>query len=76
MKYHHVCIQCGKTTPEEQTNIVITDIMDNEQRNKQVYCPECFKGLTKETIAKNKNKNNNNTKSTKNNTTKGCCSGH
>lgn len=77
MKYHHVCSQCGNPTPEEQTNVVITDIMDDNSRSKQVYCLECFKGLTKETIQKNKKNNNSTTKSTtKKNNDLGCCSGH
>lgn len=80
MKYHHVCTQCGNTVPEADTNIVITDIMDTELRNKQVYCPECFKGLTKDTIAKNKKQNRSGPKYTKSkdefDTTNGCCGGH
>ncbi len=37
--------------------------MNEQEKERQIYCAECFKSLNKETIAKNKNKNKpNNTK--------------
>lgn len=55
MKHYHICIECGNPTPEESTNMVYTDVMSGV--NKQIYCMECFKSITKDTIAKNKKKN-------------------
>jgi hypothetical protein len=54
MEYYHLCTQCQKPTPDKTVNVVFTDIITDEGRQMQYYCPTCFPSVTKEVIAKNK----------------------